>query len=100
MPERNRLPIIRWPCRSIGIRIQAAHQEGCIAGMFSGEVEHNMLKHERLITVKKLLALSLLCGLALVKHIANRHGGRLTIESTLGQGATFTVHLPALRSWR
>jgi two-component system phosphate regulon sensor histidine kinase PhoR len=39
-------------------------------------------------------------GLALVKHIANRHGGRLTIESTLGQGATFTVHLPALRSWR
>ena len=39
-------------------------------------------------------------GLALVKHISNRHGGRLTIESTLGQGATFTVHLPALRSWR
>jgi len=34
-------------------------------------------------------------GLALVKHIANRHGGRLTIESVPGQGATFTVHLPA-----
>ena len=33
-------------------------------------------------------------GLALVKHILNRHGGRLTIDSTLGQGATFTVHLP------
>jgi len=39
-------------------------------------------------------------GLALVKHIANRHGGRLTIESVPGQGATFTVHLPSLRSWR
>ncbi|HEY7242593.1 MAG TPA: ATP-binding protein [Xanthobacteraceae bacterium] len=33
-------------------------------------------------------------GLALVKHILNRHDGRLTIESTPGQGATFTVHLP------
>ncbi len=33
-------------------------------------------------------------GLALVKHILNRHGGRLTIESAPGQGATFTVHLP------
>jgi two-component system phosphate regulon sensor histidine kinase PhoR len=35
-------------------------------------------------------------GLALVKHILNRHDGRLTIESTSGQGATFTVHLPLL----
>jgi two-component system, OmpR family, phosphate regulon sensor histidine kinase PhoR len=33
-------------------------------------------------------------GLALVKHILNRHGGRLTIESVTGQGATFTAHLP------
>ncbi len=33
-------------------------------------------------------------GLALAKHILNRHGGRLTIESVLGQGATFTAHLP------
>jgi two-component system, OmpR family, phosphate regulon sensor histidine kinase PhoR len=33
-------------------------------------------------------------GLALVKHILNRHRGRLSIESKLGAGATFTVHLP------
>jgi len=36
-------------------------------------------------------------GLALVKHILNRHGGRLTIDSVLGQGATFTAHLPLAR---
>jgi two-component system, OmpR family, phosphate regulon sensor histidine kinase PhoR len=33
-------------------------------------------------------------GLALVKHIMNRHRGRLSIASNLGQGATFSVHLP------
>jgi two-component system, OmpR family, phosphate regulon sensor histidine kinase PhoR len=33
-------------------------------------------------------------GLALVKHILNRHQGRLSIESKPGQGATFTARLP------
>ncbi|HEY5379739.1 MAG TPA: ATP-binding protein [Pseudolabrys sp.] len=33
-------------------------------------------------------------GLALVKHALNRHAGRVTIESTPGQGATFIMHLP------
>jgi two-component system phosphate regulon sensor histidine kinase PhoR len=33
-------------------------------------------------------------GLALVKHILNRHGGQLTIESAPGKGATFTAILP------
>ncbi len=33
-------------------------------------------------------------GLALVKHILNRHRGRMTIDSAPGAGATFTVHLP------
>jgi two-component system phosphate regulon sensor histidine kinase PhoR len=32
--------------------------------------------------------------LALVKHVLNRHGGRLTIESTLGEGASFAMQLP------
>jgi len=37
-------------------------------------------------------------GLSLVKHILNRHRGRLTIESTAGQGATFTVRLPLIHN--
>jgi two-component system phosphate regulon sensor histidine kinase PhoR len=33
-------------------------------------------------------------GLALVKHILNRHRGRLVIDSKLGAGSSFIAHLP------
>jgi two-component system phosphate regulon sensor histidine kinase PhoR len=33
-------------------------------------------------------------GLAMVKHIVEAHGGRVTVASTPGQGATFTIALP------
>jgi two-component system, OmpR family, phosphate regulon sensor histidine kinase PhoR len=39
-------------------------------------------------------------GLALVKHILQRHRGRLSIESTLGSGATFAVRLPIVTKAR
>ena len=33
-------------------------------------------------------------GLAIVKHVLLRHDGRLSIDSTLGQGSTFCCHFP------
>ena len=33
-------------------------------------------------------------GLAIVKHITNLHGGRVSVESSPGQGSTFAIHLP------
>jgi signal transduction histidine kinase len=34
-------------------------------------------------------------GLAIVKHVAELHGGQVTVESELGSGSTFTAWLPA-----
>ena len=33
-------------------------------------------------------------GLAICKHIVNRHRGKLVIQSVLGKGSSFAVHLP------
>jgi two-component system phosphate regulon sensor histidine kinase PhoR len=33
-------------------------------------------------------------GLAIVKHLALLHGGEIAVQSELGKGSTFTIHLP------
>ncbi|HKP87002.1 MAG TPA: HAMP domain-containing sensor histidine kinase [Blastocatellia bacterium] len=33
-------------------------------------------------------------GLSIVKHIAEAHRGKVTVESAAGRGSTFTIHLP------
>jgi len=35
-------------------------------------------------------------GLSIVRHVAERHGGRVEVASTVGLGSTFTVRIPAV----
>jgi signal transduction histidine kinase len=37
-------------------------------------------------------------GLSLVRHIVRAHGGRVTLDSEVGTGSTFAIHLPV--GWR
>jgi len=37
-------------------------------------------------------------GLVIVRDIVHKHGGRIVVESLVGQGSTFTVSLPAVES--
>jgi len=39
-------------------------------------------------------------GLAIVKHVIESHGGSVEVESELGVGSTFVVHLPVLEGTR
>lgn len=36
-------------------------------------------------------------GLSIVKHIAEAHGGRVIVQSAVGQGSRFTLQLPVGR---
>jgi len=36
-------------------------------------------------------------GLSIVKHILNQHGATIHVESTLGEGSTFTIFFKRLR---
>ena len=33
-------------------------------------------------------------GLAIVRHVAQAHGGDVSVESREGEGSTFTLHVP------
>jgi signal transduction histidine kinase len=51
-------------------------------------------RFERLAAIKHFAGLGL--GLFIVRKILEASGGTIRVESDVGQGATFTVELPAL----
>jgi signal transduction histidine kinase len=63
-------------------------------GIPPGEAERIFEKFYRIGRSETLGTRGSGVGLSLVKHIAEAHGGRVTVESRPGQGSRFSLYLP------
>lgn len=77
------------------LRIEVA-DEG--VGIPSGEMERIFEKFYRIGRSETQSRRGSGVGLALVKHIVEAHGGRVTVDSRPGEGSRFTMHLPLGRA--
>lgn len=88
------------PSSEVSIEVTPSPEELAIAVRDHGigiASEHLPRLFERFYRVDKGRSRSLGgtgLGLAIVKHIAQAHGGRVSVESTLGTGSVFTICLP------
>jgi two-component system phosphate regulon sensor histidine kinase PhoR len=88
-PEKK----VRIQARTVGNEVQIRVQDHGI-GI---EKKHLPRLFERFYRVDKARSRALGgtgLGLSIVKHIAQAHGGHVTVESSLGEGSLFTIHLP------
>jgi two-component system phosphate regulon sensor histidine kinase PhoR len=88
------------PGNPVSVRAFGANREICIEIKDCGcgiAKEHQPRLFERFYRVDKARSRKLGgtgLGLAIVKHIVQAHKGQISIDSVLGTGSTFTLHLP------
>ena len=86
--------------REIDLRLQRLDGQAVIQvtdrgiGIAPEEVTQIFEKFYRAPTAENKLISGTGLGLTLVAHIAKAHGGHVEVHSALGQGSTFSVHLP------
>ena len=93
---------IKYSPENSTIRIEAGNTNGEVQIRFQDQGMGIAKKHlprlfERFYRVDKARSRKLGgtgLGLAIVKHIAQAHGGRVSVESELEKGSMFTLHLP------
>lgn len=90
--------------RPIRLRLQQCDGDACISvedqGVGIREAERDRIfdRFYRADTPENRRIPGTGLGLALVKHVAEGHGGRVSVKSRRGQGSCFTIHLPLSNS--
>jgi len=79
---RNRPPGLLFEVQDTGIGIPPADLQRLFEKFFRGSQREARLQHGSGL------------GLAIVRSIAERHGGRVWVESVMGQGSTFFLSIP------
>jgi two-component system, OmpR family, phosphate regulon sensor histidine kinase PhoR len=86
--------------KTVRVQVRTEANEAIIEVQDQGigiAAEHHNRLFERFYRVDKARSRKLGgtgLGLSIVKNIAASHGGRVSMESTLGTGSTFRIHLP------
>ena len=90
------------PDTIVNVKVEEVEQELKISftdqghGISSQHLERLFERFYRVDTARSRKMGGTGLGLSIVKHIAQVHGGQVTVESKLGQGSTFIIHLPRL----
>ncbi|MBX3022748.1 MAG: hybrid sensor histidine kinase/response regulator [Bdellovibrionales bacterium] len=77
--------------RDDGRQAQLSVEDGGI-GIAEDDLQRIFQRFERAVSAKNYGGLGL--GLFICSRIAELHGGRISVTSKLGEGSTFTLHLP------
>lgn len=80
---------------SVGNRAVLVHISDCGPGIEATDREHLFDPFYRGLAATETNIPGSGIGLSLVRSAAEAHGGNITVESTPGQGSTFTLRIPA-----
>ena len=86
---------IRWTLRADGGACLAVRDSG--PGIASEHIPRLTERFYRVDSARSRATGGTGLGLSIVKHVLQRHGATLAIDSVPGQGACFTVEIPAYR---